>query len=47
MSKVDIVYGSIKQKIMSSDLIEERANRDFDDDNGQIVEKSLSIGGHF
>ena len=47
MSKSKIVYGSIKRKIVSSDLLDERANRDFDHDNGEIVEKALSFEGHW
>jgi len=34
MSKQEIVYGSIKNKIVSSDLINERNNRDFDISKG-------------
>ena len=47
MSKEKIVYGSIKRKIVSSDLIQERANRDFDDENGEVLFKTLCVGGPF
>ena len=45
MSKEKIIYGSIKRKIVSSDLIHERANRDFDNDNGEVLMKTLSFHG--
>ena len=47
MSKQSIVYGSIKNNIVASDLVAERANRDFDHDNGEILCKTLNVRGHW
>jgi len=35
--KENIIYGSIKRKIVSSDLIYERSQRDFDNENGEVL----------
>ena len=35
--KENIIYGSIKRKIVSSDLIYERSHRDFDHENGEVL----------
>ena len=35
MSKV--IYGSIRNKIVSSDLLEERKNKDFEGDFGGVI----------
>ena len=32
-----IVLGSIKRRIVASDLLQERANRDFDAENGNAI----------
>lgn len=47
MSKEKIVYGSIKNKVVSSDLLAERANRDFDDENGKALINRFDLGGFF
>ena len=46
-SKDNVIHGSIKRKIVSSDLLSERANRDFDNENGDAINKALSAGGLF
>jgi len=35
--KKKIVLGSVKNKIVSSDLQEERDKKDFDDNNGKVI----------
>ena len=45
MSKEKIIYGSIKRKIVSSDLINERANRDFENDDGDALNRPLNFHG--
>ena len=36
MKKSNIVYGSVKNKIVASDLVDERKNRDFDLKDGLL-----------
>lgn len=47
MSKEKIVYGSIKNKVVSSDLLAERANRDFDDENGEVLLKAFNVRNYY
>lgn len=46
MSKESIVYGSIKRKIVASDLLKERANKDFDDEGGEAINKYIDTIGY-
>ena len=36
-NKEKVVYGSIKNKITATDLVNERANKDFDDAKGDGI----------
>jgi len=36
-SNPKVIHGSVKNKIVSSDLQNERNNKDFDDENGEAI----------